>query len=89
MLKMKNVKKNYGNFQLDCTLEVPDGCITGLIGENGAGKSTTFKAIFPYQTGNTSVRRQRRNRSVWKTPYGDDTGRQREDGNRAFREYVQ
>ncbi|MFQ7311703.1 MAG: ABC transporter ATP-binding protein [Sellimonas sp.] len=45
MLKMKNVKKNYGNFQLDCTLEVPDGCITGLIGENGAGKSTTFKAI--------------------------------------------
>ena len=26
-------------------MEVPAGCITGLIGENGAGKSTTFKAI--------------------------------------------
>lgn len=45
MLKMKDVKKTYGSFQLDCTLEVPHGCITGLIGENGAGKSTTFKAI--------------------------------------------
>jgi ABC-2 type transport system ATP-binding protein len=25
-------------------LELPQGCVTGLIGQNGAGKSTTFKA---------------------------------------------
>lgn len=45
MLKIENLKKSYGNFLLDCSLEVKEGCITGLIGQNGAGKSTTFKAI--------------------------------------------
>lgn len=45
MLKLKNVKKNYKNFTLDCTMEVREGCVTGLIGKNGAGKSTTFKAL--------------------------------------------
>lgn len=45
MLKLENVKKQYKGFALDCTLEVPEGRVTGLIGKNGAGKSTTFKAI--------------------------------------------
>lgn len=45
MLKLKNVKKNYGMFQLECSLEVESGRVTGLIGANGAGKSTTFKSI--------------------------------------------
>ena len=45
MLKLKNVKKNYKNFTLDCTMEVQEGSVTGLIGKNGAGKSTTFKAL--------------------------------------------
>lgn len=45
MLKITGLKKSYGSFQLDCSLEVPAGCITGLIGANGAGKSTTIKAI--------------------------------------------
>lgn len=45
MLVMNHVKKRYGNFELNCSLQVPKGCITGLIGENGAGKSTAFKAI--------------------------------------------
>lgn len=44
MLKMKQVKKNYPNFTLDCTLEVMPGYITGLIGQNGSGKTTAFKA---------------------------------------------
>lgn len=44
MLKMENVRKNYDNFSLDCTLEVKKGQITGIIGQNGTGKSTTFKA---------------------------------------------
>ena len=45
MLKIENLKKNYDNFSLDCTLEIRPGCVTGLIGQNGAGKSTTFKAV--------------------------------------------
>ena len=45
MLKIKNLKKNYGDFFLDCSLEVKSGQITGLIGQNGSGKSTTFKTI--------------------------------------------
>ena len=45
MLEIKGVKKNYGEFQLDCSLNVEKGRITGLVGENGAGKSTLFKAV--------------------------------------------
>lgn len=45
MIQLNDVKKEYAKFQLDVTLNVPTGRITGLIGKNGAGKSTTFKAI--------------------------------------------
>jgi ABC-2 type transport system ATP-binding protein len=45
MLKIEHLVKNYSGFTLDCSLELPKGCVTGLIGQNGAGKSTTFKAI--------------------------------------------
>jgi len=45
LLKLENVKKNYGSFSLDCSLEVRKGQVTGLIGRNGAGKSTTFKSV--------------------------------------------
>lgn len=45
MLKIEHLKKQYSSFSLDCSLEVPKGCVTGLIGQNGAGKSTTFKAV--------------------------------------------
>lgn len=45
MLKIEHLKKHYENFSLDCSLELMSGCVTGLIGQNGAGKSTTFKAI--------------------------------------------
>lgn len=45
MLKMEHLKKQYGSFSLDCSMEVKKGCVTGLIGQNGAGKSTTFKAV--------------------------------------------
>lgn len=45
MLKVEHLKKNYDKFSLDCSLEVMQGCVTGLIGQNGAGKSTTFKAV--------------------------------------------
>lgn len=45
ILALDHVEKHYGHFSLDASLAVREGCVTGLIGQNGAGKSTTFKAI--------------------------------------------
>ena len=45
MIKLENVTKNYTSFGLDVSLEVLPNRITGIIGQNGAGKSTTFKLI--------------------------------------------
>lgn len=45
MLRLEDVKKQYKDFELDCSMHVKPGYVTGLIGANGAGKSTTFKAI--------------------------------------------
>lgn len=45
MITLNHLQKHYPGFTLDCTLSVQPGTITGLIGRNGAGKSTTFKAI--------------------------------------------
>ena len=45
-LELKNVSKSYPGFSLaDLALTLPEGCILGLIGENGAGKSTTIRLI--------------------------------------------
>lgn len=45
-LELNNVTKEYKDFKLDhLSLTLPAGCILGLIGENGAGKSTTIKLI--------------------------------------------
>lgn len=58
MLKINGLVKKYGDFTLDCTMEVRKGCITGLVGENGAGKSTTFKAalgLISYDAGEISL----------------------------------
>lgn len=45
MLEIKNINKHYDHFTLDCSMEIKPGFITGLIGQNGSGKSTTFKAV--------------------------------------------
>lgn len=45
MLTINHLQKNYDSFHLNCTLNVNSGCITGLVGANGSGKSTTFKSI--------------------------------------------
>lgn len=45
MLKIHELRKNYGDFSLDCSLKVEPGRVTGLVGQNGAGKSSTFKAV--------------------------------------------
>lgn len=45
LLQLEGVKKKYKKFELDCSLTVEEGKVIGVIGRNGAGKSTTFKAI--------------------------------------------
>ena len=47
MLKINELKVNYGGIEAvkGISLEVPEGSIVTLIGANGAGKSTTLRAI--------------------------------------------
>lgn len=47
MLTLKNIVVHYGGVQAlkGISLEVQEGAVTALIGANGAGKSTTLKAI--------------------------------------------
>ena len=45
-LEIKSLNKSYPGFALDnLNLTLPQGCILGLIGENGAGKSTTILSV--------------------------------------------
>ena len=45
-LNINNLTKKYKGFTLDnVSFSLPQGCILGLIGENGAGKSTTIRSI--------------------------------------------
>ena len=45
-IEIKDLTKLYSGFMLDhLNLVLPEGCIMGLVGENGAGKSTTIKLI--------------------------------------------
>lgn len=45
-IEIKNVTKNYSDFKLDnISFSFPSGSILGLVGENGAGKSTTINLI--------------------------------------------
>lgn len=46
MLSIKNYSKHYKNFAIEnLSFDIPDGTVVGLIGENGAGKSTIIKSI--------------------------------------------
>ena len=45
-IEIRNLTKAYPGFRLGpMDLVLPSGCILGLVGENGAGKSTTIKLI--------------------------------------------
>lgn len=45
-IEIKNLTKHYGGFTLDnVSFGVPHGSVVGLIGENGAGKSTIIKSL--------------------------------------------
>ncbi len=45
-IEIKNVSKSFGDFAIqNLNFELPQGSICGLVGENGAGKSTTIRLI--------------------------------------------
>ncbi len=45
-LEIRNLSKEFRDFKLNAiSFTLPSRCIMGLIGENGAGKSTTIKLI--------------------------------------------
>ena len=45
-LELRHVSRRLGDFELrDVNLTLPKGCILGLVGENGAGKSTTIHLL--------------------------------------------
>lgn len=45
-IEIKNLSKSYKDFSLNnINLELPSGCVMGLIGKNGTGKSTIIKSI--------------------------------------------
>ena len=45
-IALHHICKSFGSFAIDdLTLEVPEGTICGLVGENGAGKSTTIRLL--------------------------------------------
>lgn len=58
-IEVKDLTKKYDGFTLDnVCFDIPEGAIVGFIGENGAGKSTTMKAILglmPIETGDIKV----------------------------------
>ena len=45
-IEIRNLSKHYTGFSLEnLNLTLPGGCIMGLVGENGAGKSTTIRML--------------------------------------------
>ncbi|MBE6125253.1 MAG: ABC transporter ATP-binding protein [Erysipelotrichaceae bacterium] len=45
MISIENLVKKYDGFELNISMEIPSGKVSGLVGKNGAGKSTTIKSI--------------------------------------------
>ena len=44
-IEIRGLEKHYPGFDLRLDLSLPQGCILGLVGENGAGKTSTIKAL--------------------------------------------
>ena len=63
---VSGLTKTYQDFVLDqVSFSVPSGSIVGLIGENGAGKSTTINAVLGLirkEVGQVSISKNHRGR---------------------------
>jgi sodium transport system ATP-binding protein len=48
MIKVENLQKSFKNVHAvdGVSFQVRDGAITGLLGHNGAGKSTTLRVLY-------------------------------------------
>ncbi len=60
VLSVRNLRKSFGGLQAlkGVDIDVPKNSITGLIGPNGCGKSTTFNTIsglLPYDEGTVTI----------------------------------
>ena len=59
VIEVDHLTKKYQGFILDdISFKVPAGAIVGFVGENGAGKSTTMKAmlgLMPVESGNVKI----------------------------------
>lgn len=46
-ISIRRLTKSYGAFEAvkDVSIEIPRGCVFGLLGPNGSGKTTTFKCL--------------------------------------------
>ena len=60
MIKVNNATKTFGDFIAlkDMNCEIPEGCIYGLVGSNGAGKSTFLRlltGIYKADSGNILI----------------------------------
>lgn len=55
-IEVENLTKTYGGFHLGVSFTVPVGCVTGFVGANGAGKSTTVRLLLGLTRGEGVVR---------------------------------
>ncbi len=48
MIRVENLKKHFGAVKAvdGVSFEIADGCITGLLGPNGSGKTTTLRMLY-------------------------------------------
>ena len=74
VVEIKDLCKKYELFQLNnINLKIPKGSIVGLIGENGAGKSTTMKAML------NLIKKDKGEVLFWGKPLTDDDNSLKED----------
>ena len=50
MIRLKNITKSFGGFEAvkNLSIEITEGEIYGLLGSNGAGKSTTINILLGF-----------------------------------------
>ncbi len=46
LIRLENVEKHYSGFRLNCSMEVPEGNVTALIGPNGAVRVRRLKQFW-------------------------------------------